>query len=125
MRSITALASVLALVLVASGASAGAAKGGSAGSTKAKATLRPIDPKNAKSTHGPFESGECSVCHTSDDAAKPGPLARTGDSLCFDCHDEFLKGTATAKHLKHPKPHQGCLGCHNPHNSENRALLVK
>ncbi len=64
------------------------------------------------STHGPFEAGECKACHQRSDRRNPGKVTRTGNGLCFDCHDE-IKGRAS------------CTGCHNPHNSRRRKLLLR
>jgi predicted CXXCH cytochrome family protein len=119
-----ALCLCLTAALLALGASASAGeKPGPSAEKVLKAKLLPIAAKDAKSSHGPFEAGECAVCHQSNDPAHPGPLLKEGDELCFDCHDEFGKGKG--RKLKHPKVQHGCTGCHNPHNSGKRALLVQ
>jgi predicted CXXCH cytochrome family protein len=46
-------------------------------------------------------------------------LTRTGESLCFDCHDDFLTG-ARFKHLAV----EDCSSCHRSHESPERFLLV-
>jgi predicted CXXCH cytochrome family protein len=84
-----------------------------------KKSLAPIPAAEAVTTHGPFEQGDCAVCHEKSDPAAPGKITKPADELCYDCHDEF-KGKAPKK-MKHPKS-GSCVGCHNPHNSKNKSL---
>lgn len=86
-----------------------------------KGRLAPVAGRVA-STHGPFESGECKLCHERSDRKNPGRPTRTGNGVCFDCHDEF-KGTVARK-MRHPSPKASCTGCHNPHNSRKKKLLL-
>ena len=82
--------------------------------------LAPIPVAEAKSTHGPFQSGNCETCHERHDAVDPGRAVKVSNDLCFDCHDEFKKQVrghpATAK--------SGCVACHSPHNSRKKKLLL-
>jgi predicted CXXCH cytochrome family protein len=86
-----------------------------------KGRLAPLaDP--VVSTHGPFEAGECKLCHQRSDRGNPGRPTRTGNQVCFDCHDEF-EGTAT-RNMRHASPRESCTTCHNPHNSRREKLLL-
>ena len=86
--------------------------------------LAPIPRADASSTHGPFEMGACEVCHERADPRNPG-AAVTSDDLCFQCHDEF-RGSARVRLERgvHPASKASCVGCHSPHNSRNRKLLL-
>jgi len=85
--------------------------------------------------HSPFEDGQCSGCH--DPHASDIPkffLHRTGDDLCFLCHDEV-----SMEEHRHPVgaipinsypemrlTEQGetmCQSCHSPHAAESEFLL--
>ena len=98
------LAAVVAIAIPAAAATAG--------------RLKPLARADAKSTHGPFEMGQCDVCHQSADAKAPGPTVKASPQLCLDCHDDF----ATAKR-GHPS-RGNCTGCHSPHNAKKRKLLL-
>ena len=85
----------------------------------APAKVAPLPDGEAASTHGPYEMGECAICHDATDKKAPGRLLKAGAALCFDCHEDFrapVKG--------HPKPSAGCIGCHSPHNSRKKKLLL-
>ncbi len=83
--------------------------------------LAPIDAALAISTHAPFEMGACVACHDGSGAgASPGPVPRAASNdLCFDCHDEY-RGPVR----RHPAAKGACVGCHSPHNSRKRKLLL-
>jgi predicted CXXCH cytochrome family protein len=83
----------------------------------AERNLAPIPQDQAVSTHGPFEMGECNICHQGT-AQKPGKILKAANDLCFDCHEEF-KGTVK----NHPSAKTKCTQCHSPHNSRKRKLL--
>lgn len=90
------------------------------------ARLAPIPPQTAVSTHGPFEMGACDICHERADPRNPGAAAASND-LCFQCHDEF-KGGARVKMERGTHPATSatiCLGCHSPHNSRNKKLMLR
>ncbi len=76
----------------------------------------------AASTHGPYESGDCALCHDRRAGRPPGKVTRPVNEICFDCHDEF-QGSAPAK-MGHPAPRDACTRCHNPHNSRKKKLLL-
>ncbi|BDG02696.1 cytochrome c3 family protein [Anaeromyxobacter oryzae] len=88
--------------------------------------LAPIPRDQAVSSHGPFEMGACDTCHARNDPRNPGPASVTNDA-CFECHDEF-RGSAPVKMERALHPRAGatnCVGCHTPHNSRNRKLLLR
>jgi len=67
--------------------------------------------------HRPLAYGRCDPCHRFD-----GRLHKTEvKELCFDCHEreEFTRDYG---HL--PVVDGECLGCHDPHGSQQRALLL-
>jgi predicted CXXCH cytochrome family protein len=97
---------------------AGAARG-------AERRLAPIPRDQARSSHGPYEMGACDTCHARNDPRNPGPASTTNDS-CFECHDEF-KGGGQVRMEKAVHPRSAgtnCVGCHTPHNSRNKKLLL-
>jgi len=76
----------------------------------------------ASSTHGPFASGDCAVCHAVD-GKRVGPARKPVSDVCLECHGEF-GSSAEAKKMKHPTPGASCTNCHNPHNSARKSLLL-
>jgi predicted CXXCH cytochrome family protein len=62
----------------------------------------------AVSSHAPFESGDCNLCH--------------GVDMCLGCHEEFAE--VLKRPNVHPPARKGCISCHNAHNSTNRKLLL-
>jgi predicted CXXCH cytochrome family protein len=85
-------------------------------------SLAPLPAEDATSTHGPFEMGECGICHDARDKASPGKLLKAGSALCFDCHEDF-KGPVK-NHPEINAKSTKCTGCHSPHNSKKRKLLL-
>lgn len=81
--------------------------------------LRPLrDPKTAAATHMPYLTGQCDHCHTGNDRRNPGPVEGRSPQLCLDCHDDFTG-------VRRGHPDRGdCTGCHNPHDSTKRKLLL-
>ncbi len=81
-------------------------------------------PSNVKavSYHAPFDSGDCSICHMSNDAQNPGPVKTSGNELCMGCHDDFRQ--TLARKYAHPPSQKNCLSCHNPHDSKQPKLLL-
>jgi predicted CXXCH cytochrome family protein len=74
--------------------------------------------------HGPFEQGACDACHARADQKDPGP-ATVSKETCLACHDEFggKAPVRIGKGKNHPVKGE-CTGCHNPHNSKKRKLLL-
>ncbi len=71
-----------------------------------------------KVVHYPVESGECLMCHSPHAGAAPFLLE--AGNVCFNCHDE-KDFDGTGKHVKADP--RWCVGCHNPHQSDNESLL--
>ena len=97
--------------------------------------------------HGPFAAGECGRCHSlgqsksftgnrdiAGQAASPmGSISASSrlimpkQELCISCHERHGATFANTRNLQqHPQVAQGlCTGCHNPHQSLRRYMLVK
>lgn len=87
-----------------------------------KVSLAPLPTtETAAWSHGPYEAGDCSICHVNADPRKPGPLSKAGNELCFGCHEEFQE--IMARRYKHAPALEACTTCHNPHNSRQKKLL--
>ena len=74
--------------------------------------------------HEAVTSG-CDICHVPEKENHPQKGIKTFNltnqlpTLCFSCHEEFLKSK------KHAPVEAGeCLNCHNPHASGNKYLLT-
>ena len=65
-------------------------------------------------------NGECTACHSAHGSTNKFLMVKTGKTLCFDCHEDFL---AKAK-FKHSAVDQ-CADCHKPHGTEEKGLLAK
>jgi predicted CXXCH cytochrome family protein len=99
--------------LVAGALAVALAAGGAASSP-----LAPLPPAQARSTHSPYEMGECRVCHERNDRADPGPVLGEAPQLCLECHDDFAG-------VKKGHPNRGaCTRCHSPHNSAKPKLRL-
>ena len=86
--------------------------------------LAPLPRDQAVVVHGPFEQGACDACHARADQKDPGPATVTKET-CLACHDEFggKAPVRIGKGKNHPVKGE-CTGCHNPHNSKKRKLLL-
>lgn len=76
--------------------------------------------------HYPAKTMRCTTCHMVPPGATVAaghgkfPLAAQGAALCALCHAEVAKGKVI-----HPPTAEGnCLHCHNPHGTDNPALLA-
>jgi cytochrome c553 len=58
------------------------------------------------------------------DQKDPGPATGTKET-CLACHDEFggKAPVRVGKGKSHPVKGE-CVGCHNPHNSKKKKLLL-
>ncbi len=74
--------------------------------------------------HKPVESRMCSQCHEDPGSANPFKTKKAGTDLCRTCHNELIDGMKSKKNI-HPAldVDSGCLNCHNPHASTQKALL--
>ncbi len=90
---------------------------------KAVSSVAPL-PAGVKAawSHAPYEAGDCSICHQKNDRKAPGPLVKTGNDLCYSCHEEFQE--IMRRKFEHPPAADNCIHCHNPHNSPERKLLI-
>ena len=79
-------------------------------------------PATAVSSHAPYESGDCNLCHAEGDRDHPGPVLSKGAEGCLGCHEEF--GDVFKRKHVHKPLKEGCIACHNPHNATARKLLV-
>jgi predicted CXXCH cytochrome family protein len=75
------------------------------------------------SYHAPYDAGDCSICHRSNDAQNPGPVKAAVNELCLGCHDDFQQ--TLARKYPHPAAQQSCVNCHNPHDSQQPKLLLE
>ncbi len=79
--------------------------------------------RGAVSTHVPFGTGECSLCHVVKKNGKGGgPLLRAGNQTCYFCHEDVKKIMESGR-FQH-RTAQACTNCHSPHNSVFPKLLV-
>jgi hypothetical protein len=86
--------------------------------------LAPLPRDQAVVVHGPYEQGACDACHARADQKDPGPATVTKET-CLACHDEF--GGKAPVRIGQGKNHPvkgECTGCHNPHNSKKKKLLM-
>ncbi len=88
--------------------------------------VAPVADKDAVSSHAPFVSGQCAMCHDLGTPAgkSPGKIADDVGALCATCHydmDEAMKNSQVV----HAPALMGCTSCHNPHNSVNPSLLLE
>jgi predicted CXXCH cytochrome family protein len=83
------------------------------------------DKTKAKAAHSAIASG-CLSCHevrVNKDITRVKLITATPLSLCFTCHKDKNPSTFTGK--IHPPNARDCMKCHDPHTSDNPALLVK
>lgn len=92
------------------------------------------DPFRGEGTvHQPVKDGECAACHSPHAGPVPKQLLRAGNALCLGCHENphnqhrsaSVMGTLTAIPSDFPveKGQLACLGCHRPHESDERRLF--
>jgi predicted CXXCH cytochrome family protein len=71
--------------------------------------------------HGPVAS-DCMACHNPHVSSTRALLTKTGNPLCFDCHDR--PGVEKAEAHEGLKADDLCLSCHDPHGAKDRFLLI-
>lgn len=77
--------------------------------------------KEATYVHGPVGAGVCISCHNPHGSFEPLQLERTGQELCFVCHE--VKTEEFEQEVVHPPAEDGCIDCHDPHQSNMRFQL--
>jgi len=83
------------------------------------------DKAKGKVVHSAMAAG-CLACHeirVNRDITRVKLITATPYSLCLTCHED--KKAAGVKGTVHPPAVRDCLTCHDPHNSENKNLLLK
>ncbi len=76
-------------------------------------------------SHAPYESEDCLKCHQMT-KGKVGPVRARNRSLCLSCHGKLTEGDHLLySHLQMGKEENVCLGCHSPHRSVKKALLLR
>lgn len=74
--------------------------------------------------HSPVAKKMCNQCH--EDATSPTPLKtrKEGMGLCRGCHNDMLNKTFDKNRVHWPLlSKMSCLGCHNPHASDEKSLV--
>ena len=97
--------------------------------------------------HGPFAAGECERCHSLGQSASflgsreaasdaPSPVASLSapsrllmplEKLCVSCHSQHGTAFALIRDLQQhaPSASGACTGCHSPHQSLRRYMLLR
>jgi len=78
----------------------------------------------ARHLHPPFGQGECALCHRKPFAGRVRLRAR-GARVCTSCHEKLVDPEAVSVHpaLDPQRNRTVCVACHDPHMSDNGALL--
>jgi len=83
------------------------------------------DKTSAKSAHTTIKGG-CLSCHevrVGKEVTRVKLIVPTAANLCFTCHKDKNPTNLTGR--IHAPDARDCLKCHDPHKSENSALLLK
>src|SRR5208283_4328753 len=83
------------------------------------------DKTKGKVVHSAKTPG-CLSCHevrVNRDITRVKLITATPLTLCLTCHKDKNASTLTGK--IHPPDARDCLKCHDPHKSDNAALLLK
>jgi predicted CXXCH cytochrome family protein len=82
---------------------------------------------SGKHLHPAMENG-CSTCHDPHASDEPHLLKKKTADLCKDCHEDtsqHLHATTSAKVERRTGTPLTCTGCHLPHSSDEKSLLVR
>jgi predicted CXXCH cytochrome family protein len=81
---------------------------------------------SAKYIHGPVAVGSCTVCHDPHGQNNPAFLVKTGEELCFLCHEKedslkhlLIQGSEDVSILRK----KDCGYCHDPHQGDRKFRL--
>jgi len=83
------------------------------------------DKTKGKAVHTAISTG-CTSCHeirVSHDVTRVKLITATPVALCISCHAD--KEAANIKGTVHSPAVRDCLGCHDPHSSDNKNQLLK
>ena len=83
------------------------------------------DKTKGKAVHSAMKTG-CLSCHevrASKAVTRVKLITATPTALCYTCHSD--KNPSGIKGRIHPPAVRDCLKCHDPHKSDNTALLLK
>jgi len=83
------------------------------------------DKTKGKAVHSAMATG-CTSCHeirVSHDVTRVKLITSTPVALCITCHAD--KAAANIKGTVHSPAVRDCLGCHDPHSSDNKNQLLK
>ena len=74
--------------------------------------------------HSPVAKKMCNQCHEEATSKTPLKTRKEGISLCRGCHNDMLNKTMEKNRIHWPLlSKKACLGCHNPHASDEKALV--
>lgn len=74
--------------------------------------------------HRPMANKMCGQCHVEPNSPTPFATKKTGFELCKSCHSAMVNDTFNRKKLHWALADtRGCLNCHNPHASSEKALV--
>ncbi|MCP4665926.1 MAG: cytochrome C [Deltaproteobacteria bacterium] len=77
----------------------------------------------AKYVHTPVSTGSCEVCHDARSSDVSSGVTRSGKELCLNCHEK--QKAFYNDELIHPPLEDGCVDCHNPHESPYKFQIQK
>ena len=76
-----------------------------------------------ETSHPPFESGDCAVCHNGPNDRNPFAITMPIGELCGMCHGDVVAAAEDAPFPHVPAGGGDCVSCHNPHTGVGQALL--
>ena len=77
-----------------------------------------------KNVHSPVSKHMCNQCHEEPTSATPLKTKKEGLALCRGCHNDMYNKTFDKNRMHWPVVSKdGCLGCHNPHASQDKGLI--
>jgi predicted CXXCH cytochrome family protein len=77
-----------------------------------------------RNVHKPVADKMCNQCHEEPSSPNPLGVKKPGYELCRGCHNAMINDTFGKNRIHWPVvSRKGCLNCHNPHASPEKALL--
>ena len=90
------------------------------------------DRATGKYVHAPLKTNNCKVCHRTLSEGAPGkhPVVERFkgaqvNQVCIICHSKERKDVVYSHFIHKAITKEGCIGCHNPHHSEHKHLLIE